>query len=35
LLTTETLITDKPEEMDPAAAAAAMGGMGGGMPGMM
>tara|TARA_B100000700_G_scaffold256031_1_gene289103 strand:- start:611 stop:1918 length:1308 start_codon:yes stop_codon:yes gene_type:complete len=36
LLTTETLVTDKPEEgMDPAAAAAAMGGMGGGMPGMM
>ena len=36
LLTTETLGTDKPEEgMDPAAAAAAMGGMGGGMPGMM
>jgi chaperonin GroEL len=35
LLTTETLITDKPEAIDPAAAAAAMGGMGGGMPGMM
>ena len=35
LLTTETLVTDKPEEVDPAAAAAAMGGMGGGMPGMM
>jgi chaperonin GroEL len=35
LLTTETLVTDKPEEVDPAAAAAAMGAMGGGMPGMM
>ncbi len=38
LLTTEAVITDKPEENptpDPAAAAAAMGGMGGGMPGMM
>ncbi|WP_423915813.1 chaperonin GroEL [Candidatus Poriferisodalis sp.] len=37
LLTTETLVTDKPEEADPAAAAAAaaaMGGMGG-MGGMM
>ena len=38
LLTTETLVTDKPEEADPAAAAAAaaaMGGGMGGMPGMM
>ena len=38
LLTTETLVTDKPEEPDPAAAAAAaaaMGGGMGGMPGMM
>ncbi len=36
LLTTETLITDKPEEADnAAAAAAAMGGGMGGMPGMM
>lgn len=36
VLTTETLVADKPEKADPAAAAAAMGGgMGGGMPGMM
>ena len=38
LLTTETLVTDKPEDPDPAAAAAAaaaMGGGMGGMPGMM
>ena len=39
LLTTETLVTDKPEEADPAAAAAAAAAMGGGgmggMPGMM
>lgn len=36
LLTTETLVTDKPEEPDPAAAAAAMAGGGmGGMGGMM
>ena len=38
LLTTETLVTDKPEDADPAAAAAAaaaMGGGMGGMPGMM
>ena len=35
LLTTETLITDKPEDADPAAAAAAAAAMGGGMPGMM
>ncbi len=34
LLTTETLVTDKPEEGGADAAAAAMGGMGG-MPGMM
>ncbi len=34
LLTTETLITDKPEEADPAAAAAAAAAMGGGMGGM-
>jgi chaperonin GroEL len=37
LLTTEVVITDKPQEndgADAAAAAAAMGGMGGGMPGM-
>jgi len=34
LLTTETLITDKPEEADPAAAAAAATAMGGGMGGM-
>lgn len=36
VLTTETLVADKPEKADAAAAAAAMGGgMGGGMPGMM
>ncbi|MBM3419237.1 MAG: hypothetical protein FJY17_10010, partial [Bacteroidetes bacterium] len=33
LLTTECVIADQPEESG--AAAAAMGGMGGGMPGMM
>jgi hypothetical protein len=32
LLTTECVISDEPEEANPAAA---MGGMGGGMPGMM
>ncbi len=37
VLTTETLIADKPEKDNGAAAAAAMAGMGGGMgmPGMM
>lgn len=35
VLTTETLVADKPEKADPAAAAAMGGGMGGGMPGMM
>ena len=34
VLTTETIVADKPEKADPAAAAMA-GGMGGGMPGMM
>ncbi|MHB1486481.1 MAG: chaperonin GroEL [Acidimicrobiales bacterium] len=34
LLTTEALVTDKPEKADAGAAAAAMGGMGGGMGGM-
>ncbi len=35
VLTTETIVADKPEKADPAAAAAMAGGMGGGMPGMM
>ncbi len=34
LLTTEVVITDKPSENDDAGAGAAMGGMGGGVPGM-
>ena len=33
VLTTETIVADKPEKADPAAMAGA--GMGGGMPGMM
>ena len=35
LLTTEVLVTDKPEPEQPMPGAGGMGGMGGGMPGMM